>query len=123
MRELAAPEIEDLLYDPQTSGGLLISLPERDAAALERRSRSIPHRARDRARRTKPIRIRMTPKAMNNPIIIALDVESADEARALVRRIGPRVNFYKVGMELYAAAGIAISFASSWTRAWTSSST
>lgn len=34
-RELP-PEIEALLYDPQTSGGLLISLPETDAAALER---------------------------------------------------------------------------------------
>jgi selenide, water dikinase len=33
-RELPA-EIEALLYDPQTSGGLLISLPEADAAALE----------------------------------------------------------------------------------------
>jgi selenide,water dikinase len=35
-RPLAA-EIEDLLYDPQTSGGLLIALPESDAAELERR--------------------------------------------------------------------------------------
>jgi orotidine-5'-phosphate decarboxylase len=36
---------------------------------------------------------------------VALDVSSAAEARALVDHIGPRVNFYKVGLELYAAAG------------------
>lgn len=42
---------------------------------------------------------------MNNPIIIALDLESADEARTLVRKIGGACNFYKVGLELYAAAG------------------
>jgi orotidine-5'-phosphate decarboxylase len=44
----------------------------------------------------------------NNPIIVALDVESADEARALVRQLGGRVTFFKVGMELYAAAGMTI---------------
>jgi orotidine-5'-phosphate decarboxylase len=41
-----------------------------------------------------------------NPIIVALDVDSAEEARALVARLGASVNFYKVGMELYAAAGM-----------------
>jgi orotidine-5'-phosphate decarboxylase len=43
---------------------------------------------------------------MINPIIVALDVESAEEARALVTRLGSRINFYKVGMELYAAGGM-----------------
>jgi orotidine-5'-phosphate decarboxylase len=42
----------------------------------------------------------------NNPIIVALDVAGAAEARELVKRIGDAAGFYKVGMELYAAAGI-----------------
>ena len=41
----------------------------------------------------------------HNPIIIALDVETAADARTLVKRIGDRAGFYKVGLELYAAAG------------------
>jgi orotidine-5'-phosphate decarboxylase len=43
---------------------------------------------------------------MTNPIIVALDVESAAQARALVEQLGPQSDFYKVGMELYAAAGM-----------------
>lgn len=41
-----------------------------------------------------------------NPIIVALDVDSAEEARALVARLDHSVHFFKVGMELYAAAGM-----------------
>lgn len=44
----------------------------------------------------------------SNPMIVALDVESADEALALVKKVGPSSDFYKVGMELYAAAGMEI---------------
>jgi orotidine-5'-phosphate decarboxylase len=43
---------------------------------------------------------------MNNPIIVALDFESAPEALRLVDCLGERIDFYKVGMELYAAAGM-----------------
>lgn len=44
----------------------------------------------------------------NNPLIIALDVDSANEALNLIERIGPAADFYKVGMELYAAAGMSL---------------
>src|SRR3712207_4659675 len=40
-----------------------------------------------------------------NPLIIALDLESAQQARELVVRLKGAVRFFKVGMELYAAAG------------------
>lgn len=43
---------------------------------------------------------------MLNPIIVALDVDNPAEALALVDRIGPAADFYKVGMELYAAGGM-----------------
>ena len=42
---------------------------------------------------------------MKNPIIVALDVPSAAEARAMVKRLGSSVNFYKVGLELFVAEG------------------
>jgi orotidine-5'-phosphate decarboxylase len=42
----------------------------------------------------------------DNPFIVALDFESAEQARRLVERLGERVHTYKVGLELYAAAGM-----------------
>ena len=39
-------------------------------------------------------------------LIIALDLGSAAEARALVQSLDGAASFYKVGMELYAAAGM-----------------
>jgi orotidine-5'-phosphate decarboxylase len=43
----------------------------------------------------------------HNPVIVALDVESAAEARVLVDRIGDHTDFYKVGLELFTVAGMA----------------
>lgn len=41
----------------------------------------------------------------HDPVIIALDFDSASEADRLVAALGSSAGFYKVGMELYAAAG------------------
>jgi len=42
----------------------------------------------------------------HNPIIVALDLDSAAQARQLVEKLDDSVDFYKVGMELYAAEGM-----------------
>jgi orotidine-5'-phosphate decarboxylase len=42
----------------------------------------------------------------NDPVIIALDFDSPREADALVAALGDSAGFYKVGMELFAAAGM-----------------
>jgi orotidine-5'-phosphate decarboxylase len=42
----------------------------------------------------------------HDPVIIALDCDSAREADSLVSALGDSASFYKVGMELYAAAGM-----------------
>ncbi len=38
-------------------------------------------------------------------LIVALDVPTAAEAKALVGKLGDAVRFYKVGLELFSAAG------------------
>jgi orotidine-5'-phosphate decarboxylase len=38
-------------------------------------------------------------------LIVALDVSSACEAEAVVKRLGATVSFYKIGLELFAATG------------------
>jgi len=38
-------------------------------------------------------------------LIVALDLPSADDARAAVRALGPSVSFYKIGLELFLAGG------------------
>lgn len=41
----------------------------------------------------------------SNPLIIALDLDSTSDAVNLIRKLGNSCEFYKVGMELYAAGG------------------
>ena len=41
-----------------------------------------------------------------NPVIVALDFPSAQQARTLVAKLGDAAPFYKVGLELYAASGM-----------------
>ena len=50
-------DIDDLLYDPQTSGGLLISLPESGAAVFEKKFRAAYRIGRVVERGQKPIMI------------------------------------------------------------------
>ena len=52
-----AAEVEELLYDPQTSGGLLISLPESDGAELVRSLEGAFRIGRVLPRAEKPIRL------------------------------------------------------------------
>jgi orotidine-5'-phosphate decarboxylase len=49
----------------------------------------------------------MNPELISrDPLIVALDVDSAREANALVSKLGDSAGFYKVGLELFTAAGM-----------------
>ena len=49
----------------------------------------------------------MNPEPISHdPLIVALDIESAREADALVAALGDSAGFYKVGLELFTAAGM-----------------
>ena len=54
---VVSPEMESLLYDPQTSGGLLISLPENQAAGLIAALAGAYRIGRVTTRERKPIRL------------------------------------------------------------------
>lgn len=41
-----------------------------------------------------------------SPVIVALDLESSADARALITQLGDSASFYKVGLELYTATGM-----------------
>lgn len=41
-----------------------------------------------------------------SPVIVALDLESSADARALIAQLGDSASFYKVGLELYTATGV-----------------
>lgn len=48
----------------------------------------------------------MTRNAPDDRLIVALDMPTVEEARRLVAELGPRVGFYKVGLELLFAGGL-----------------
>jgi orotidine-5'-phosphate decarboxylase len=50
----------------------------------------------------------MTGDALRNRLIVALDVESVEAARALIRELGDSVGFYKIGMELAYGGGLSL---------------
>lgn len=41
----------------------------------------------------------------NNPLIVALDVDNLDEARAIVGKLGDSVDIYKIGSQLFTTYG------------------
>lgn len=49
-----------------------------------------------------------TQRCTHNPLIVALDFPTVEEARGAVEMIGPHCDFYKIGLELLFAGGQAL---------------
>lgn len=47
----------------------------------------------------------MTPRSPRERLILALDVDTAEQAESLVRLLAPEVGVFKVGLELFVSAG------------------
>ncbi len=54
---------------------------------------------------TEPIKSREKTSEIKNPIIVALDVETADEARKIISELGENVGAFKIGLQLFTSAG------------------
>jgi orotidine-5'-phosphate decarboxylase len=54
------------------------------------------------------VRLELAPRDARDRLIVALDVETVEAARTLVRRIGESASFYKVGMQLAFAGGLSL---------------
>ncbi len=54
------------------------------------------------------MRAELTPREARDRMIVALDVASFAEARRLVEKLGERASFYKIGMQLVFAGGLAL---------------
>lgn len=54
------------------------------------------------------MRPEIAPRDARDRLIVGLDLPSVEAAREMVARLGPAVSFYKVGMELVFAGGLAL---------------
>ena len=54
---------------------------------------------------TEPIKAKEKMTEIKNPIIVALDVETADEAGKIIGELGENVGAFKIGLQLFTSAG------------------
>ena len=82
--------------------------PSRPTAAsrIKAQQKLLHRRGRGAGRRRQEVRRAM--RSARDRLIVALDVPSVEEARALIEALGDSVGVYKIGLELLFAGGIAL---------------